>query len=233
MQPHCDQLFSNINCQVDCNFSIYFVCVVLGFSTVVLLTFDTVSHIILSCEGRPGHRRTSSAILTFTYDILIAPWSCDNQNCLQTLPNVSNVSPVENHQYSGLVPNVFSNSIYFMPKDQKLQPREENRRSFFFFLSFFFNWRIIALNVVLVLQHESSLSIHVSPSSCASLSPLPKILALREFYTKCINNKFPLYSTGNYIQYDVINHNGKECEKEYIYISITTSLCYTAEINTF
>lgn len=92
-----------INCfqtsivQVDCNFSIYFVCVVLGFSTVVLLTFDTVSHIILSCEGCPVHRRTSSAILTSTYDILIAPWSCDNQNCLQTLPNASNRSPVETH----------------------------------------------------------------------------------------------------------------------------------------
>ena len=42
-----------INCfqtsvvQVDCNFSIYFVCVVIGFSTVVLLSFDIVSHIIL------------------------------------------------------------------------------------------------------------------------------------------------------------------------------------------
>ena len=28
------------------------------------------------------------------------------------------------------------------------------------------------------------------------------------------------YSTGNYIQYPVINHNGKEYEKEYIYIFI-------------
>ena len=27
-----------------------------------------------------------------------------------------------------------------------------------------------------------------------------------------------LYSTGNYIQYPVINHNGKEYEKEYIYM---------------
>ena len=27
-------------------------------------------------------------------------------------------------------------------------------------------------------------------------------------------NKVLLYSTGNYIQYPVINHNGKECEKE-------------------
>ena len=32
-----------------------------------------------------------------------------------------------------------------------------------------------------------------------------------------INNKVLRYSTGNYIQYPVINHNGKEYEKEYIY----------------
>ena len=47
-----------------------------------------------------------------------------------------------------------------------------------------------------------------------------------------INNKVLLYSTGNYIQYLVINSNGKEYEKEYIYICITESLCCTAEINT-
>ena len=29
-----------------------------------------------------------------------------------------------------------------------------------------------------------------------------------------------LYSTGNNIQYPVINHNGKDYEKEYIYIYI-------------
>ena len=28
-----------------------------------------------------------------------------------------------------------------------------------------------------------------------------------------INNKVPMYSTGNYIQYPVISHNGKEYEK--------------------
>ena len=33
-----------------------------------------------------------------------------------------------------------------------------------------------------------------------------------------INNKVLLYSTGNYIQYPVINHNGKEYEKDYIYV---------------
>ena len=36
------------------------------------------------------------------------------------------------------------------------------------------------------------------------------------------------YSTGNYIQYPLINHNGKEHEKDYI--CITQSLCHTAEI---
>ena len=45
-----------------------------------------------------------------------------------------------------------------------------------------------------------------------------------------------LYSTGNYIQYPVINHHGKEYEKEYIYtyiyICITEPCCCTAEINT-
>ena len=35
-------------------------------------------------------------------------------------------------------------------------------------------------------------------------------------YTERINNKVLLYSTGNYIQYPMINHNGKEYEKEYI-----------------
>ena len=35
-------------------------------------------------------------------------------------------------------------------------------------------------------------------------------------YLEWINNKILPYSTGNYIQYPVINHNGKESEKEYI-----------------
>ena len=35
-------------------------------------------------------------------------------------------------------------------------------------------------------------------------------------YREWINNKVLLYSTGNYIQYTVINPNGKEYEKEYI-----------------
>ena len=37
-------------------------------------------------------------------------------------------------------------------------------------------------------------------------------------YIEWIDNKVLLYSTGNYIQYPVIKHNGKEYEKECVYI---------------
>ena len=47
-----------------------------------------------------------------------------------------------------------------------------------------------------------------------------------QLYIGWMNNKVLLYSTGNYIQYLVINHNGKE------YTYITELLCCTAEINT-
>ena len=50
-------------------------------------------------------------------------------------------------------------------------------------------------------------------------------------YRGWINNKVLLYSTGNYIQYPVTNHNGQEYEKECIYTYIAKSLCCTAEIN--
>ena len=50
-------------------------------------------------------------------------------------------------------------------------------------------------------------------------------------YMGWINNKVLLYSTGNYIQYPVINNNGKEYKKN-VYMYITESLCCTAEINT-
>ena len=43
-------------------------------------------------------------------------------------------------------------------------------------------------------------------------------------------NKMLLSSTGNYIQYPVINHNGQEYEKEYICVS--ESLCCMPESNT-
>ena len=35
-------------------------------------------------------------------------------------------------------------------------------------------------------------------------------------YREWINNKVLMYSTGNYIQYPVINHYGKKYEKMYI-----------------
>ena len=37
-------------------------------------------------------------------------------------------------------------------------------------------------------------------------------------YIEWINSKVLLYSTGIYIQYPVINHNGKEHEKECIHM---------------
>ena len=52
------------------------------------------------------------------------------------------------------------------------------------------------------------------------------------WHIEWINHKVLLYSTVNYIQYPVINHEGKEYEKEYIYICIAESLCCTAEIHT-
>ena len=49
-------------------------------------------------------------------------------------------------------------------------------------------------------------------------------------YTEWINNKVLLYSTGNYIRYPMINHNGKEYKKKECKY-ITESLCCTAVIN--
>ena len=53
-------------------------------------------------------------------------------------------------------------------------------------------------------------------------------------YREWINNKVLLHRTGNYIQYPVTNHNGKEYEKERIdiYICVTESLRCAVEINT-
>ena len=44
-------------------------------------------------------------------------------------------------------------------------------------------------------------------------------------YIEWINNMVLLDNIGNYMQYPVINHHGKEYEKEYIYICVTESLC--------
>ena len=47
-----------------------------------------------------------------------------------------------------------------------------------------------------------------------------------------INNKVLMYSTGNYVQYPVINHNGKECKYIYMCVCTTESLSCTAETGT-
>lgn len=49
-----------------------------------------------------------------------------------------------------------------------------------------------------------------------------------------INNKDFLYSTGNYIQYLAINHNGKSVERIQIYTNdgIAAPLCYIPEATT-
>ena len=39
-------------------------------------------------------------------------------------------------------------------------------------------------------------------------------------YIEWINNKVLLYSTENYIQYPMINHNGKEFLKKNVYICV-------------
>ena len=41
---------------------------------------------------------------------------------------------------------------------------------------------------------------------------------MQAFIIEWINNRVLLYSTENYIQYPMINHNGKECVYIYIYM---------------
>ena len=46
-------------------------------------------------------------------------------------------------------------------------------------------------------------------------------------YKEWINNKVQLYSTGNYIQHPVINHNGKEYKKNiHIYVQLNQFAIY-------
>ena len=63
---------------------------------------------------------------------------------------------------------------------------------------------------------------------------LRKYLPCKLLYIEWISNKVLLHSTGHYVQYPVINHNGKEYEKEciYIYICIIESVWCTVEIKT-
>ena len=57
----------------------------------------------------------------------------------------------------------------------------------------------------------------------------------KPLYIKWINNEVLLYSEGNHTQYPATNHNGKECEKEYVCVvcvSITEPHCCRAEVIT-
>ena len=54
----------------------------------------------------------------------------------------------------------------------------------------------------------------------------------KPLHIEWISNQVLLYSTGNYIQYPVINHDGIEYAKECIRICITESLCCAAGFNT-
>ena len=44
-------------------------------------------------------------------------------------------------------------------------------------------------------------------------------------YIEWINNKVLLYSTRNYVQYPVINHDGKEYEKECVCVRACVCVC--------
>ena len=45
-----------------------------------------------------------------------------------------------------------------------------------------------------------------------------EIAGCKLLYIEWVNNQVLLYGTRNYIQYPVISHNGKEYEKEYVYV---------------
>ena len=51
-----------------------------------------------------------------------------------------------------------------------------------------------------------------------------RISRCKPLYIEWINSKVLLYSTGNCIQYPVINHNGKEHEKECVCIHTHTHI---------
>ena len=51
-------------------------------------------------------------------------------------------------------------------------------------------------------------------------------------YIDWINSKVLLYIADDCIQYPMINYNGKEYLKKNVHVSISESLCYTAEIKT-
>ena len=51
-------------------------------------------------------------------------------------------------------------------------------------------------------------------------------------HSEWISNEILLYNTGNYSQSLGIEHDGRQDEKENVYICMTGSLCCTAQIGT-
>ena len=49
-------------------------------------------------------------------------------------------------------------------------------------------------------------------------------------YTEWVNIKVLLHSTGNYIQYLQVNHNGKEYKKEHMCLFIYVCVCVTESL---
>ena len=78
---------------------------------------------------------------------------------------------------------------------------------------------------------------YMYPCACMvgiySLNVIPSSSRCKLSYTRWMNNKVLLQSTGNDVQYPVMNHNGKEYEERlYVYTYIIESLGCTAEMNT-
>ena len=92
--------------------------------------------------------------------------------------------------------------------------------------------RQISYDITYMCNLKYDINQHISETRADSVLWLPRgggregknwELGIRRgklLYVEWINKKFLLYSTWNYIQYPVINHNGKEYEKAYIYIYI-------------
>ena len=76
-------------------------------------------------------------------------------------------------------------------------------------------------------QFSRAISAHSLPQRVGILSRNQKCKGWRRklVYTGRLNNKVLLYNAGNYIQYPVINHNGKECEKEGMCVCVYVCVC--------
>ena len=95
--------------------------------------------------------------------------------------------------------------------------------------------RQISYDITYMCNLKYDINQHISETRADSVLWLPRgggregknwELGIRRgklLYVEWINKKFLLYSTWNYIQYPVINHNGKEYEKAYRYMGFPGS----------